>query len=109
MKGRDGRGQELGIVGIRKRKRRTSRPPTTDAVVNVTAMALHDDHDHEHDEEDSDEIIISCLTWNLAEVMPEDQGSYTDFLRDLRGSDLICVCIQECENPKPRYVSFYID
>ena len=78
--------------------------------MDVTFSVTHDiDIDlHAHaqeEEEDSDEIVVSCLTWNLAEVVLEDQGSCTDFLRNLRGSDLICFCIQECENPKPRYVN----
>ena len=50
-----------------------------------------------------DDIVVKMLTWNLAEIWPEDQTSKVEFMRELRGADLICVCIQECENPKPRY------
>ncbi|CAB9522375.1 72 kDa inositol polyphosphate 5-phosphatase [Seminavis robusta] len=48
---------------------------------------------------DSD-MNVSIVTWNLAESSPsEDEAT---FIRRFRGSDLVLVSGQECENIKPR-------
>ena len=98
------------MPSIRRRRRRRRRRKQTD--VNETSCSFSSrikkssiDDNLRSNDSDSDDILVSCLTWNLAEIWPEDQTRYTDFLIELRNngtSDLICVCIQECENPKPR-------
>ena len=58
----------------------------TDFIANVTFSMAHDidididlhAHDAQEEEEDSDERVVSCVTWNLAQVVMEDQGSCTD-------------------------------
>ena len=107
---------------VKKRRRRRKRrvlddtkntDDVADAVIqdiiefdplNQTSIGIDDvgQTDDDDEEEDDDDIIVSCLTWNLAEIYPEDQTRHTEFLKELRGADLVCVCIQECENPKPR-------
>lgn len=52
------------------------------------------------DKRRSNGITVSCVTWNLAETAPEPSDA--TFLKSLRGTDLVFICGQECENTKPR-------
>mmetsp|Transcript_9069 Transcript_9069/g.11703 ORF Transcript_9069/g.11703 Transcript_9069/m.11703 type:complete len:482 (-) Transcript_9069:148-1593(-) len=67
--------------------------------ISVTNIVQEDDDDEEKEE---NVITVTCLTWNLAETYPADQTKHVDFLKSLRGSDLISACLQETENAKPR-------
>jgi hypothetical protein len=70
-----------------------------DAVIDdISTMVSADDCD--------DDLIVSTVTWNLAEDSPSDSDA--TFLRSFRksknnkGSDFVLISGQECENIKPR-------
>ena len=43
---------------------------------------------------------VACVTWNLAATSPSSKDA--KFLERLRRHDLVCVCVQELEDLKPR-------
>ena len=43
---------------------------------------------------------IACVTWNLAATSPSSKDA--KFLERLRRHDLVCICVQELEDLKPR-------
>ena len=45
-------------------------------------------------------LSIGCVTWNFAEKCPGEHD--VEFLKSLRGKDLIVLGVQECEDIKPR-------
>jgi len=59
---------------------------------NITDLLLPKDH--------RSDMTISIVTWNLAEDSPAEEEAH--FFRQFRGSDLVLISGQECENIKPR-------
>ena len=51
-------------------------------------------------EANKDDIKVSVVTWNLAESSPSEEDA--SFFQKLRGSDLVLISGQECEDIKPR-------
>ena len=43
---------------------------------------------------------VACVTWNLAATSPSSKDA--KFLERLRRHDLVCICVQELEDLKPR-------
>ena len=43
---------------------------------------------------------VACVTWNLAATSPSSKDA--KFLEKLRRHDLVCICVQELEDLKPR-------
>ena len=71
-------------------------------------MHLFDRKSIESSEDDDSDIVVSVVSWNLAEESPSEDDA--KFMRNFRrngiksgtGSDLILISGQECENIKPR-------
>lgn len=96
-----------------KEKPMTSPSLQTSSITSAREMVKLDDIDD--DESDDSDLTVSIVTWNLAEESPSVEDAL--FIRKFRdtptigekgskssrkGSDIVLVSGQECENTKPR-------